>query len=267
MIYVNPVVGRTGLGNMLFSWARAEIFRKHINGKMLAPPWTNTFRIGPWLRREKFKRYYFSEFVNSEYIGGMRRWLLLRLLRHLPEKEVACDASLSNPNCIVDFEGMEGLFLPLADHQAYVKERLMAITAPQILESIEIGQYDKFLGVHIRRGDFIAANWDISDRWYVNAITAALTDLETKDIEIRVFSDASQKKLRYISDEFPNVVFMPKAPAMQDLLMLSTAEALVCTSRSSFSMWAVFLGQIPSYWSVKPQSMGKVTDDLVRIID
>jgi len=46
-LFALPIVGRAGLGNMLFPWARAEIFAKRFNARVLRPSW-NTVRPGPY---------------------------------------------------------------------------------------------------------------------------------------------------------------------------------------------------------------------------
>src|SRR5262249_28756870 len=70
-VFAFPSVGRGGLGNMLFPWARAEVFRKRHGVPMLAPQWTQ-FKIGPLLRGERDKRYYTGLFDHSrsKYVSG-----------------------------------------------------------------------------------------------------------------------------------------------------------------------------------------------------
>ena len=251
-LYANPIVGRTGLGNMLFPWARAEVFCKQTGAKMLAPQWVNLFRIGPWIRFERDKRYYFASFTNRGYIGGLRRQVLLRLAGHCSESEAARREGTAAPwpGRIVDFAGMEGYFSSFLGNQPFIKERLLAITSPAIRTVLEQAGGDPFLGVHIRRGDFQQGGYVIDDAWYVRAIERALSDLGAQGhgIGIRVFSDAHPDALHFICRAFSKVTVMPCAPALQDLLCLSQAQAVVGTNRSTFSMWAVFLGQMPSYW-------------------
>lgn len=72
-LYAYPDVGRAGLCNMLFPWARAVLFSHTWQCPMIAPQWTNYFRLGPWLRRERDKRYYFNNFTNAGYIKGLNK--------------------------------------------------------------------------------------------------------------------------------------------------------------------------------------------------
>lgn len=267
MIYANPIVGRTGLGNMLFSWARAELFCKASGAAMLAPLWSNFFRIGPWLRREKHKRYYLSEFVSNPYVRGGRRWLALKCNEHYSENDID-KLDLKGGNAVVDFKGMRGFFAPFLEDQAYIKECLLKISSPDILNKVAESYDSEFIGVHLRRGDFIRAKMSVVDDWYVKALRQACVDAGAGNRKIQVFSDASKDELAFLADAFKDIVFMPKAPALHDMLLLSKAESIVCTSKSTFSMWAVFLGGMPSYWSDSevPPPMGGFADRGVRIV-
>ena len=250
-LYANPIVGRTGLANMLFAWARAEVFCRDHGALLLAPQWVNVLRVGPWLRRERDKRYYLANFSNAGMIQGLRRFAVLKAFRHLDEAEYSRDAQTGEKGVrVVDFRGMERFFEPFLTAQPYVKERLFAIASAPILEQLEQLPEEPFIGVHIRRGDFTTGGIATPDDWYVRAVAQALRAVggDRRSLPIRVFSDADPESLRFLSEAFPRVVLTPKAPALLDLLQLSRCAALVGTSRSSFSMWAAFLGQMTSYW-------------------
>lgn len=266
-LYVNPIVGRTGLSNMLFCWARAELYCTFCGAHMLAPQWTNFFRIGPWLRGERDKRYYLNMFTADNAITGLKRQWLLRSCAHVQEGDLfevdhqeirLREERLSGAQkgaVIVDCEGMGGLFDPILMHQEHIRERLWKITAPAIREAVNHMENRPFIGVHIRRGDFSHIGLAIPDAWYVKAVQQAVDRLShAKGGEqsgaplIRVFSDACPETLQFLPKAFAHVEIMPKAPALQDLWALSKASIIVGTSRSTFSMWAVYLGQMPSYW-------------------
>ena len=251
-LYANPVVGRTGLGNMLFPWARAEVCRKNHGARILAPQWVNVWRLGPWLRRERDKRYYLASFSNADYIHGISRQFVLHTAGHVDEADFLerPRGGTEGRSRVIDFHGMDNYFLPFLCEQAYVKERLYAIASSSILKQAELFPDEPFLGVHIRRGDFQRGDLAIEDTWYVRAIDQALRSMGKgrEEFPVRVFSDAGPEALRFLTGQFPTVTVMDKAPALLDLLLLSRCRALVGTSRSTFSMWAAFLGQMPSFW-------------------
>lgn len=229
--FANPVVGRTGLCNMLFIWARAYAYCLQTGAKMLSPQWTNYMRLGPWFRGERDKRYYRNEFINAGYITGFRRWIVL-----LFAKKVKV------------FKGWyQEYFEGLLEYREEIRKELIRIVNPAIVEKIKEIPVASFIGVHIRRGDFKSGGIGIGNDWYVKAIRQAQKIVG--DLPIYIFSDAPREELEEIKNAFHRSVIMPFAPAIQDVLTLAQGRVLVATSRSTFSMWAVFLGQMPSLWS------------------
>jgi hypothetical protein len=77
---------KTGLANMLFFWGRAEVAGRIHQLPIIAFQWIKIFRFGPWLRREKDKRYYFVDFVNDKYISGIKRLALLAFSKRVSEE-------------------------------------------------------------------------------------------------------------------------------------------------------------------------------------
>lgn len=261
MIYANPIVGRTGLCNMLFIWARALVFAKESGATMLAPRWTNFFRLGPLLRCERNKRYYINEFTNKGYVGGFKKRLVNLMHRHLPESEM----TRVSEGDVVDFFGWsDDCFKNLIGYHGYIKESLASIVNPTLVSAADTFGAKPFIGVHIRRGDFVTNGQWIPDEWYRLGISKA-RDL-VGQLPIRIFSDSSPDKLMGITSKFDDCEIMPKAPAVQDLLMLSKSKCLVATAKSSFSMWSVFLGQMPSIWSDEEPVPGMCADNRNAIV-
>lgn len=102
--------------------------------------------------------------------------------------------------------------------------------------------------MHIRRGDFVTNGQWVSDDWYVKAIACAKGLVG--DLPVRLFSDGNVVALlEKAKERWSDVSIMPPSSAVNDLLALSHSKCVVATSRSTFSMWAVYLGQMPSIWS------------------
>lgn len=236
MKYAYPKLMRAGLGNKMFQWAQAVAYCHKTGAKMLAPAWAGDFAIGPWLRGERHKRFYGLQFTNKGYIKGLQR-----LLSILFARDVAV------------FQDMKGFFEPFLDDQQYVKEELWRILSQGIKTNISsIVKGGKYLAVHIRRGDFSSLGCAFPNDWYVRAIQKALTLNEVSDRKlIRVFTDGFPDEVEFVAQNFPDEVVkvMPKAPAIQDIVAMSKACALVGSPGSTFSMWAAFLGQMPSIWN------------------
>ncbi|MBM4164978.1 MAG: hypothetical protein FJ222_11155 [Lentisphaerae bacterium] len=210
---------------------------------MLAPRWTKFMRVGPWLRGERDKRYYLNMFSNAGMIGGLGREALLRLLPGV--EEGASTVASEGRRSVIWFRGMEQFFNPFLSEQPLIAERLRAITNPAIVRRVDEAAGVSSIGVHIRRGDFKCGGHTIPDAWYLRAIGAARERLP--GVPVRVFSDASPAELAFLKG-VENLRVMPSAPALHDLLLLSRSSLVVGTSWSTFSMWAVFLGQMPSLW-------------------
>lgn len=227
MMYVYARLTRTGLCNKLFPWARAVVYAHETGARIIAPRWVNLMRIGPWIRRERDKRYYINEFTNDGYCSN---WFGIR--------PALCGATV--------FAGMESYFAPFLTQQPIVKAELRRIVNPKLVAAADEVGSERFIGVHVRRGDFVSGGISISDAWYIRAISVARE--VAGDLPVKIFSDGNLEKLKGITSKVKNSVVMAAAPAVHDLLALSHSQVLVATSRSTFSMWAVFLGQMTSIW-------------------
>lgn len=240
MRYAYPKLERTGLGNMLFPWAQAVVYCQHTHARMIAPKWVHLCRIGTWIRKERDKRFYLKQFSGSNYVSGAKRWLLLYFCR----------------NRVRFFSGMKGFFDSFITEHNVVYNELMRIVNQTIKNKVEkIAKDCPYIAVHVRRGDFKTVGISTDDAWYLRAIKIAVSDKVAQGVNtIRVFSDARPGELKFIAEAFPEkeVIVMPNAPAIEDILLLSKAKIVVCTPRSTFSMWSVFLGQQPSIWQDGP---------------
>ncbi len=264
---VHAQVGRSGLGNLLFPWARAEIFRTQHGLPMLAPQWTQP-KVGPLLRREKDLRYYTNLFGNGDYISGpLRLWNLARLQRvhetalkssgTLPLAE-ELDTSTHPPHSagLIVFSGMKGLFEPLMDHRDLIRSKLMALVSEPVHDEIrrEPPGYD--VSMHIRRGDKpplafgeeIGARTgrSVSLRWYVNVVEHLKARLGSH-LKVRVFSDGGDEELKPLL-AVPGVERSVGGSALAEMLLLSKAPIVVTTAHSTFSQWSTFLEDVESVW-------------------
>ncbi len=257
MPYAYARLDRTGLGNMLFPWARSEAFRDERQCPALAPAWTRWLRIGPWLRREKDKRLYRQLFSSAGYVGGVRKAAVLMTHRRVPETAVAAAGTGGLAGAIVEFRGMEGLFAPFAGKQPLIRRRLEAIAQPWVRETVarEWPATRRFIAVHIRRGDF--QPWDptkvatglmsmqLPVAWYAAAIDRARAIVGGAP-ETLIFTDGDGSDLQPLLAG-PQTRLAADAPALCHLLGMANADAIVA-SASSFSMWAAFLSRSPAVW-------------------
>jgi len=266
-LYGYASLGRAGLGNMLFPWARCEIFCHQYRLAMLAPHWTKP-KIGPLLRGERDKRYYMGLFDNSSYIRGLRRLILLATAARRPEPAVDSFqppiAGASRKSQLLVFQGIDGLFAPLLPHRELVARRLWEILSRQSRQLLlqqdfsvnDSGAPIPHITVHVRRGDMKVLEPGQPQPPDVHTCTPHINWFATSLGEIRrllgepsapaiVFSDASDAELRPLLD-LPNVRRATPGPSIVDIFQLARGRILITTGNSTFSSWAALIGNMPT---------------------
>ena len=228
-------LGGAGLGNILFPWATAIVYAKAHNLTRLQTTWKN-LKIGTFLRKERDKRMYFDLFTGNDGVGGLKKFLLLNFT-----------------NKVKYFSSMDALFEPFKHDHNFVKTELLKIINPYHIEKAEEFNPNS-VALHIRMGDFEepeneqllrdgAWNYRLPLKWYI----AIIDKIRLKsNLPIYIFSDATDKELEEIL-AFDNCKRAYFGSAISDMIALSRCKILV-SSASTFSMWASFLGQMPTIW-------------------
>lgn len=261
MIFGFPDVGRSGLANMLLPWARCEVFCKAKNLPMLAPQWTQ-LKIGPLLRGERDKRLYTGLFNSAGYVNGPLRWFLLASAAKITEAEVlnmngAFHAEAIRPNSVVVFNGLGRYFTDLAGHEDFLHERLKGILSDNCRGCLADASVGAYVAVHIRRGDKPALpigieppkdtmHWAIPTEWYVHCIRQ-VQELTGNGMPVLIFTDAAASQIKPVLD-LRNVRMAEPNSSIVDMLLMARARVLITSASSTFSMWASFLGRMPSVW-------------------
>ena len=277
MIYAYPYLPRTGLGNMLFPWARAVVFCKETNALMIHPQWARITRIGPWMRGERYKRYYGSCFhIGDREVAFLSKYIKLLLLKQIMEcdREIVLRKCQGNRDVIVRFEGMKDFFEPFLGYSDLIKEALVSIVSKDILDAVRyVADKGPYLAVHVRRGDFKQAGCLTGDAWFCHAIKMAFRVPEMANIKtVRIFSDGYPSENLALVNRIKgikgvgDVILMPKAPAIQDILSLARSSVLVASPKSTFSMWGAFLGGQVSVWDDKDTPRVNVQEEKMVII-
>jgi len=228
-------LGGAGLGNILFPWATAIVYAKTHNLTRLQTTWKN-LKIGTFLRKERDKRMYFDLFTGKDGVGGLKKFLLLNFT-----------------NKVKYFSSMDDLFEPFKHEHNFVKTELLKIINPYHIEKAEEFNPNS-VALHIRMGDFEepeneqllrdgAWNYRLPLKWYI----AIIDKIRLKsNLPIYIFSDATDKELEEILS-FDNCKRAYFGSAISDMIALSRCKILI-SSASTFSMWASFLGQMPTIW-------------------
>jgi hypothetical protein len=263
-ILVHADVGRTGLGNMLFPWARAEVFARRVGAAMLAPKWTQP-KIGPLLRGERDLRYYSGLFDNSSYVRGPRRALELLRRRRVEGASIGINVDpralpASCDGALVTFQGYEGWFRDdLYPHRQLIHRRLESIITDRVRNEIQAFDKPLLMAVHVRRGDMRRdllqpgqamptgnENVVASEYYFLTLIRLIRQDCG-RELPVTVFTDAREGELSELLAE-KGVQFAGARSAIADILLMSRAAVLIASSASSFSAWASFLGAMPTVW-------------------
>ena len=228
-------LGGAGLGNILFPWANALVYAKDNNLKRIQTTWKN-LKIGTFIRKERDKRMYMDLFTVDDGVSGFKKFWLLNFT-----------------NQVKYFSDIDSLFEPFIKDHALVKSELFNIINPCHFErALEFN--NNSVAIHIRLGDFIHTNnedilrngvWNyrLPIKWYKSIISKIR---EVSDIPIHIFSDTEDEVLNELL-EIDNCYRVYFGSAISDMVALSRCRVLV-SSASTFSMWASFLGQMPTIW-------------------
>lgn len=252
--YCFPVLGRSGLGNKLFPWARTVIHARNNNLEILSPKWGHV-PIGPFVRKERTKRLYFGLFTNKGYINGIRKFLILLSSLIINENDYFLEINtpyfqkkLKGKSAVIKFSGLKNYFYDLNNKHSLIKEELIKITHPKWLRVYE--NYNlKYIAVHVRRGDVVeGAPCYTPIDWFVRVIARLREKDYLKEIPVKVFSDGYTRDLAPLLS-LENVQLVHLGSAVADLLVMSKAFILVASGSSTFSMWVSFLGRMHTIYS------------------
>ncbi|MEW6614772.1 MAG: hypothetical protein AB1401_04840 [Thermodesulfobacteriota bacterium] len=248
----------SGLGNLLFPWARFIVATKKYNLTPINPTWPQ-IKIRTFVRGDRDKRSYINFFCTpSRYIKGVKKILLLSKLSKITEEEFIKNHNRDYSDTIVIFEGMKNLFQDILKDSNMILSELVSITKSKHKSGL-LFDFSGSISVHVRLGDFRSSmvsrlgktleeggwNLRIPISWYVSKINQ-LRDELGKQVKVFVFSDGTDEEL-YPLVSLPNAERIFFGSSIADLLALSRANILVA-SGSTFSMWASYLGRMPVIW-------------------
>jgi hypothetical protein len=261
---VNTNLPHAGLGNMLLVWAKAVAFAELNSLVMVAPMW-NSLHIGPWLRKERCKRYYGTFFSTNHY---QNRWKFIvsnifhnaAIHSNPPIAKLnlnGTEFSQSDRNIFL-FDKMppwNDYFQDLKDYQPIIKAKFYQDIHQNLLGQILQKPAPK-IGIHIRRSDYqppkdgddFAVNRIVYTKleWYINVLKSIRTEVG-EDIPATIFSDGYPAELSDIL-EMSNVSLSTETSALSDMITMSRSKLLIGSSHSSFSAWSSYLGRCPTIW-------------------
>jgi len=144
-------LGGAGLGNIMFTYARAVVFTKKNNLQMIWPTWFS-FKIGTVLRNEFDKRFYNDLFINnSKYVGGFNKCLLLTTKQKVSESEK--DNFRDFDEKVIEFTGFYTLFSDIINDSKIVYDDLVNNLNHKNKKALDF-DFASSVSFHIRLGDF-----------------------------------------------------------------------------------------------------------------
>lgn len=245
----------SGLGNLLFPWARWIVATRKHSLVPISPTWLQ-FQVGPILRQERDKRIYYGLFRTPEnQVRGARKIRLLYTLPRVSEAKYSGIRKECGKNEIVVFEGLRDFFSKIIMDHEVIKKELLYITKERHKKGLGF-DFKNAISVHVRLGDFAVPsgrkalligrmNYRIPISWYIAIIDQIRKEIN-RNMPVYIFSDGTDKELRDLL-ALPNCSRISFGSSIADLLALSRANVLV-GSASTFSMWASFLGRMPVIW-------------------
>jgi hypothetical protein len=244
-----------GLANCLFPWARCVLASEKFGLRRIASTWPQLCHR-QWIRGDRDKRSYIGLIdEGAGAVGGLSKLALLASRPRIAERDFLC-APESFQRGVVVFRGIDGYFESMLDDYEIVRRALITSTRPKHKDCLERGPLSGIC-IHVRYGDAtdpdgpnanaLTIPYHFRQRmsWFIHALNDCRRCVGEHTPAL-VFSDASEEELRPLL-ALPNVRRAFFGSAIADLLAMSTAPVLVASS-STFSMWAAYLGRMPTIW-------------------
>ncbi len=239
---VFALLPRAGLANRLFVWAHAQLYSQQNQLPVATHGWGH-IHIGPWLRNEQSKRFYYFFFKNqTNFIGYYYQWVLSKLnLREFiiePDFSTAVEPT-GKTYCFKSVPNKKDYFKNLRGSENYLRSQLTDLLRPKYRQQLEaLEPYS--IALHIRRGDFIQAGCVLSSEDYFIQVVKKLRSKLGTQATIRIFSDGTPEDFPKLL-KLPNVSMASRKADIIELLEISIARIIVTSLGSTYGYWAAFL--------------------------
>ena len=236
--------GFSGLGNLLCTWGEAMLLAKQNNAKIIWPTWPQLS-----LSALRYKRTYFKVFRNNGKYISARDYFFLKTKKKISKSDIIYSGPKIpyNVNWVHSENSLKDAL--------WLRDNLLDIVAPRFIKRIEkIQTPPMFIGLHIRRGDFLNpiqhfkdgsgrdVNKAIELSWFVQAIATVRSVLG--DLPVICISDADADELKPIL-RLEDVQIQSEHPIV-DLLTMTKASGFIA-SGSTFSQWISYLGGMDTW--------------------
>lgn len=252
----------SGLGNLLFPWARAIVAAKRDGLVEIWPTWRQVFHSdglrdllkGAFgLHGMRGLRNYNRLFApTGEQISGYRKLSLMMTRKRVSEEDYSPERLATIEGSIVIFQGERKRFADILTHHSLLRTELLRRCRLDLRE-VKSFDFSGSISIHVRLGDFRwvgpseeirkwGANVRLPLSWYVEKIAQLRSRLGAA-APVHVFSDGKDRELAEILT-LPNCRRLGFGSALADLFAMARANVLI-SSASSLNRWAAFLGRPP----------------------
>ena len=251
-----------GLGNKLFSWARAYCATQILGAIQIQPKWfalrnaailrggIDYFNVlGTLFLYNNFKSD--PSAISRLYIEMQSRLGMLKIQKHyLSDLSDLKAYTFSDRDWIIFRADQAHHFSDLFQYRNSIKKKLQELS-----KNTDYLKYlvEPFIAIHYRSGnDFKAhtardpqAKTDL--QWFTHAVDWARH--KYGNLPVHVVSDGDTHHLLHMIKGLTGCQIHRSGTAIQDLLFLSKAKVLLASGNSSFSAWSSFLSGADSFSS------------------
>lgn len=239
-----------GFGNLLFPLYRAYQGSKQYGGELIFPQFRQ-IKLGTYLRNEKDKRTYGDIFASRSL-----RDLTLQARSLISEKTTEEEFTTNNPHwhtkfTTVEYSGLKNYFKDLnpenrSEFSQYLINR--ATEKNHLLARIQEIKNNNEIAIHLRLGDFKTITPGTKEATFMNARTDIdwygdnIRNLQKEDstLKFTLFTDEADLPEEYL-EKLGNPIVDKSKNALEAILCMAHHRTII-GSKSSFSMWAAFLG-------------------------
>ncbi len=194
----------------------------------------------------------------EDYVRGTEKLRVLTTARKVSEADGrggvdGPKARYGSRGEVIEFRGMEGLFRPLRGAGDLVLAELLRMTREEHKKSMA-HDFSSSITIHVRMGDFAppvdsklrqgSHNVRVPLEWYIDTI-CAIRSAAGSAWPVWIFSDGADKELMPLL-RVPHTNRLGFGSAISDMLAMSKSTVLLPSS--TFSMWAAYLGGVPTIW-------------------
>ena len=232
---------KVGLGNMMLVWARAVVFARMNNLPMVTSFWWGV-RIGPFLRGEKQKRFYWGYFIESSVRQLLATYLYAFTANKIFEPALTELSTLQKTSrslfVFTKFEVDKDLFGYIRNYSSLIRSELLKILNPD-LKRIYGNIEPPVISIHIRRGDFKHGTTLTPNAYFIKTIQM-IRKVTGKELPVTIFTDATTDEIKDIM-QLPGTSLSNNKKDILDILSMSDSKIIILSGSSTFSYWGAFL--------------------------